>query len=165
MRRRTEPRLARPGSRRAVSRQERSRGAPWLLASLVLVGASACVRGGTDAQGPLLEQVQAEDLYRKGQGAARVGDYLRAEQYFAAALDRGYPDRDVVPALLRVCVAADRISAALRYAEPYLDAHPDDWALRMVVATLYQAVGDEDAALSALEQVVLEAPQRPEPRY
>ena len=150
----------------ASSEQRASAGlrAARLAAACALL-ASACVRGGPDAEGPLLEQVQAEDLYRKGQGAARGGDYLRAEQYFAAALDRGHPESEVVPALLRVCVAADRISAALRYAEPYLDAHPDDWALRTVVATLYQAVGEEDAALAALEQVVREAPERPEPRY
>ncbi|MEM1414882.1 MAG: tetratricopeptide repeat protein, partial [Myxococcota bacterium] len=137
-----------------------------LRSSLLLLLLAGCMRPATEpADGRLIEQTSADELFARGEGSARAGDFLRAEQYYAAAYDRGYPGAQAVPALLRVCVAADRISAAVGYVEPYVEAHPEEWALRMVLATLYEALGNGDAALATLEGVVVDAPERPEPRY
>jgi tetratricopeptide (TPR) repeat protein len=112
-----------------------------------------------------VEEVEAEDLYDKGIELARSGDLVRAEQYLAASSSRGAPEEQVLPALLRVCIAANRYRIALNYAEPYLREHPRDWSLRFLVASIHLGMGNVSEARRGLEAVIESAPDEPEPRY
>ena len=145
-----------------------SRRGALFLGLLVLVPLGACHRSGSTRTGsppdPLVT-VSADELYRRGQALVARGDHLRAEQYFAAAIRRGYPEVEAVPRLVRACVASSRLSSALAYAEPYLERHPGDWSLRLLVATLYLGLSDFAQSRDALQQVVTDAPEQPLPWF
>ena len=111
------------------------------------------------------EEQSADKLLARGRAFAEVRDYTRAEQYLSAALDAGAPPAQVLPALLKVCVAESRFRAALTYAEPQLTAHPEDFRLRFVVASLYSSIGDTVKALEHLERVAAAQPDLAEAQY
>lgn len=92
-----------------------------------------------------------KDLYRQGQEHAVRGDLLRAEQYLALAVRAGYPARSALPALVRICLRASRLRAALTHAQPVLAAHPESRNLRYLVATLHLGLGQRRAARRQLE--------------
>jgi tetratricopeptide (TPR) repeat protein len=106
--------------------------------------------------------VRAEEtpqkLLARGRGFLAVGDFERAEQYLATALDRGAEPRHVLPLLLRACAEEKRYRAAIDYAEPELRRHPDDAKLRFVVASFYASIGDIPSARTELERVVKDKP-------
>lgn len=112
-----------------------------------------------------LTTVTAEDLFLLGVSHARSGDFLRAEQYLTAARQRGHDAASAIYWLVRVCVAANRYHSALGHAAQYLRDHPTHWPLRLVVASIYEALGDLDRAESELEQIVRAAPESPLPHY
>jgi tetratricopeptide (TPR) repeat protein len=82
-------------------------------------------------------EVTPSQLYEHGVALGRAGDYLRAEQYIEAAIERGYAVEKATPALVRVCVLGSQLRAALRYAEPQLLRNPADSSLRYLVATIH----------------------------
>lgn len=133
-----------------------------LLASSSLFGLSAC--GGASAQQEEtvvtdpLQTVSAQELYDRGIYLAGREDYVRAEQYFAASMQRGFDEHQVIPLLLAACVRSSRLSAALGYAEPYLDRHPDAWSLRLLVATIHMGLGATAAAQAELLRVTEDRP-------
>lgn len=112
-----------------------------------------------------LEGVEARQLFEHGAGLAQQGDAVRAKQYIVAALERGYPHEVALPILLRVCIASDRLSSALTHAEPYLREHPDQWALRYLVATIYLGLDRVDDAARELRQVTEAAPEQALPYF
>lgn len=112
-----------------------------------------------------LADAPAETLFQRGVELRRAGDFIRAEQYLAAARDRGYDEAKVVRELIGVCIDGSRYQAALRYALTYLSDHPEDWALRHLVGSLYLATGDLEHALPELQRVTAEKPNEPEPHY
>lgn len=112
-----------------------------------------------------VQDVSGEDLFAQGVAMAGRGDLIRAEQYLAAAMDRGHPQDQVMPVLLRVLVSASRLRVALDYAEPYLARHPEAWALRYLVGSIHLAMGDAAEARRELERVVETAPEEPDPYY
>ena len=112
-----------------------------------------------------LAAVSSEELFVLGVVHARSGDLLRAEQYLNAARQLGQDESAVVYWLVRVCVAAGRYQSALSHAADYLRAHPSDWSLRFVVASIHEALGDVARARSELERIVAAQPDRPLPRY
>ena len=111
------------------------------------------------------EAPSAEELFQQGQARARAGDPLRAEQYLAEALRRGYPAEEALPPLLQVCISTSRLRLALRYAEPHLAGSPDNWPLRFLVATILHSLGDTERAYRELYRVLEAAPDQPEPHY
>ncbi|HEY8431529.1 MAG TPA: hypothetical protein VIL20_24280, partial [Sandaracinaceae bacterium] len=113
----------------------------WTLALALLAAAcgGAARQGGAPPPDPL-ETVTAEQLYAQGVSLGRSGDYVRAEQYLVAAIDRGYPEERALPALMAVCVEASRLTAALAYAEPFLARHPTHWPLRLLVASIHMGL-------------------------
>lgn len=137
-----------------------------VLLVLALAGAAGCA---SSASGPppndALDTVEAAQLFHFGNQLAASGDSIRAEQYLAAAMTRGYPEAEVIPRLMEVCVQASRLSAALSYAEPYLDRHEDEWPLRMLVATLQMSLQQASTAHTNLERVIEQVPDEPEPHY
>lgn len=106
--------------------------------------------------------VQAENepskLFERGKQFQAIGDLTRAEQYYAAAMQTGYPESKVLPLLLHVCIEGRRLQVAIDYAEPVLKKNPKDHKLRMVLASLYSATGQHARARAYLEQVVTEVP-------
>ncbi|RLB46462.1 MAG: hypothetical protein DRJ42_27595 [Deltaproteobacteria bacterium] len=112
-----------------------------------------------------VNDVEATDLFRQGLGMAGAGDMTRAEQYIGAAIVRGYPEERALPVLIRICVAASRLRAAVTYAEPYLDRNPNDATLRLVVASLYLGLDEAVKARRHLEQVLAVSPDEPEAHY
>ncbi|MEZ4286569.1 MAG: tetratricopeptide repeat protein [Polyangiales bacterium] len=101
-----------------------------------------------------LENISAQTLYDTGIKLANGGDLIRAEQYLAAASNKGFPEEEVMPKLIRVCVAAGRLESALNYATPYLKSHPRAWSLRYLVGTLQQGVGQANDAKRNYEIVL-----------
>jgi len=112
-----------------------------------------------------LEDRTGQQLFDAGVRIAQQGDYIRAEQYLTAARDHGYPEQQVLPLLMEVCVHSSRYSAAVGYAEPYIEAHPEDWRLRLLLASIQTGLGNSAAARLSLEHVVAEAPDEPLPHY
>lgn len=142
--------------------------ARWMITACVLVAGCGGASQGVVPQAQItdpLEQQNAQQLYDAGVRIAHQGDYIRAEQYFTAARDHGYPEDQVLPLLMEVCVHSSRYSAAVGYAEPYLEAHPDDWRLRQLLATIQMGLGNSAAARLSLEHVVAEAPDEAVPHY
>jgi tetratricopeptide (TPR) repeat protein len=107
----------------------------------------------------------APTLYQLGQEQARYGDNLRAEQYYLAAQRAGYPDTRVLPRLLEVCISSGRLRSALGYAEPYLRRHPEDFALRHLVASIRFGLGDAARAFRELEGLLGEVPKHAPSHY
>lgn len=112
-----------------------------------------------------LDTVSAQELYDRGMELAQNDDYVRAEQYLAAAMERGHPENAVMGPLIASCVRSSRMSAALGYAEPYLERHPEAWSLRLLVATIHMGLGEPAEARNHLLQVTLDQPGEAVPHY
>lgn len=137
------------------------------IAVFAALGMAACGHGSV-ARRPApdpLATASAAMLLERGRAFAAAGDSIRAEQYLVAAASRGASDRDVLPALLAVCIRGQRYGAALRHVERYLARRPNDRALLQLSAVLYLSTGSPERARVALERVVKAAPDEPEPRY
>lgn len=140
------------------------------LVYAVLVLLAACGGASPRTEGPRvppdpLELVEPSELFERGSALADQGDLIRAEQYLTAAMRRGHPEDVVIPILVRVCLAGSRPRAALSYAVPHLARHPDDWALRQLVASLHLAIGDVDRAEAEIREVLHQSPDRASAEY
>jgi Flp pilus assembly protein TadD len=93
------------------------------------------------------------------------GDFFRAEQYLVAARSLGYDNAATTYWLVRACVSASRYHSALRHAEEHLRHNPSNWRLRLVVASLHEALGELEHARRELMIVVRSDPERPLPHY
>jgi predicted Zn-dependent protease len=107
----------------------------------------------------------SEKLVARGQAFATVGDLTRAEEYLAAAIDEGADPRTVMPMLLEVCIRGARYRSAIQHAETHLKRQPHDVPTRLVLGTLYAAVGEPKAARAALEEVVEAQPDEAQAHY
>lgn len=150
--------------RQAVRRDRTA--AAWLIVFLSVLGGChhRTLHDGPDLQTEL-RKVTGEQLFQLGVSHAGAGDLLRAEQYLSAARSRGHDEAMVVYWLVRVCVAASRFQSALAHAAQYLRDNPDHWSLRLVVASIYEALGDQERAEQELRRLVRAEPQRPLPHY
>ncbi len=126
-----------------------------LTATLVLL----CSLGGcmSQRQGPVgpppvdpISKVSASELRARGLSFARRGDLTRAQQYLSAAQEKGFDETIIVPEIVKVCVAASRLRAALAFAEPYLERHPEDAGMNYVVGTIHLALGNLQRASTHL---------------
>lgn len=106
-----------------------------------------------------------DKLLARGRAFAALGDTTRAEEYYAAALEAGGNEKEIMRLLLEVCVRDGRYRAAIEYAKPYVQRHPDDVRCRYVLGTLYQAVSEPKSARSELEVVVRTMPDEPDPHF
>ncbi len=112
-----------------------------------------------------LKSVTASALFEEGKVLASTGDYVRAEQYYRAAVAQGYPKDRVIPYIINACIAASRMHDALQHARPYLQEHPDDWRLRQLVAFILMAVSEYLEAETELVRVIYDAPDQALPHY
>jgi len=133
-------------------------GALGLALCAQLGGVAGCVGRARGLQPPPTEDpmrtVRAQQMVDEGMALARSGELVRAEQYLAEGLERGADPRRVLPVLLRVCVAASRFRAAVTYAAQYLERHPGDWALRFLVGTIHEELGEHFTARRHFEAVL-----------
>ena len=132
---------------------------------LVLVGChrTAIPRSESALDDP--HAISSQQLFEIALFQAQRRDLLRAEQYLTAARQRGYDEARTTYWLVRVCISAGRYHSALRHAAQRLDRNPYEWRLRLVVASLHEALGDRERAQSELENVVRSRPGEPLPRY
>jgi tetratricopeptide (TPR) repeat protein len=133
-----------------------------LLMLAVLIGcASQSAQSGRQIREDLAAmrvERTPDKLAARGLAFASVGDYTRAEQYLAAALDAGGDAASLLPELLKVCVAAKRYRVAIEYATPWVTRYPSDVKLRFVVAALRVNVGDAVGAKADLQAVLAREP-------
>ncbi|HKU41282.1 MAG TPA: tetratricopeptide repeat protein [Polyangiales bacterium] len=94
------------------------------------------------------------DLAARARQLLAAGDHVRAEQYYAAAIDAGGELDTLLPALLRVCVAAERYEAALAYTERYQPSTRDNPRLELVLAALQLGLGQVERARKTLEALL-----------
>jgi predicted Zn-dependent protease len=134
-----------------------------LVASLALLACSCrAPEPARSAAEPAVEDPRR--TFERGKELARLGDSLRAEQYLARALERGHHPPETLRWLIGVCVDGARLRAAIHYARPYIEAHPEALRLRYVVATLYLGLGQPLPARTELRDIVLRAPRWAEAR-
>jgi len=132
------------------------------LSAMALSGAVGCASARPTAMqegiATMRRESEPDELAKRGEAFAALGDMTRAEQYFVAALKSGGEPGGLVRRLIAVCVADGRYPAALEYAEDYLRNHPGDVDVRYVAATVRAALGDTDGARSGLRQVLAAQP-------
>jgi Tfp pilus assembly protein PilF len=140
-----------------------------VLGIFSVLATSACAARPSDRVARDVSTVRTErapdKLVARGMAFASVGDLTRAEQYLAAALDAGADPNVVLPKLLRVCINSGNHRAAITYATPLLQRHPEDADLRFVVAELRAATGDPQGARADLAHVVATEPEVPAPHF
>jgi tetratricopeptide (TPR) repeat protein len=124
------------------------------LPMILLVSLGGCM---SQRQGPIgpppadpIATTPAAELRAKGLAHARRGDLTRAQQYLSAAQAKGYDEKVIVPELVKICIAASRLRAALAFAEPYVDKHPEDAGMNYVIGTIHLALGDLQRASTHL---------------
>lgn len=135
---------------------------------LLSSAAAACTSSASQQQKDrqiIERESSAEQLFRKGEASAALGDMTRAEQYYVAAMKAGADERRVVQRLLVVCVADQRYPVALDYAEQYLHRHPKDVDVQFAAGSIHAAIGDVVRARRLIEQVVHERPDWAEAHY
>ncbi len=101
--------------------------------------------------------------WQLGRMAEGQGDLMRAEQYYERAEALGQPEHEVVPAILRVLVAAQRYDEALARCKKQLSDNPLDRPTRFVAAALLQAADRPKEAERELNQLVRMQPADPAP--
>lgn len=106
----------------------------------------------------LKDNTSSKEYYYKGINYAKAGYTIHAEQYLAAAIKKGYPERKVLPILLYVCLAGSRLRTALNYTEPYLKKNPKEWMMRYLSASILYALKRTKNAYKELKQVVRHKP-------
>jgi hypothetical protein len=139
------------------------KGVASLLVFMALSGCGGAPTKGTAAHGfPNLDE---RELFQVGLFRAQRGDFFGAEQYLVAARLRGFDGAAATYWLIRVCVSAGRYHSALRHARHYLAQNPNSWQLRLVVASIHEALGELSEARHELEVVLRAEPARPLAHY
>jgi predicted Zn-dependent protease len=133
----------------------------WVL----FVLAAACAPGAPARSQPAVEEGEGVQAFERAREAARSGDAVRAEQYLVAALSEGYAEEEIVPQLVRLCVGSSRFRTAVRHLEPYVRRNPGAVALRQVLATLYLALGQSEAARGELTDIVRLVPDHADAHF
>jgi Tfp pilus assembly protein PilF len=100
------------------------------------------------------DRLTSEQLLEVAAELARRGDAQRAEQYLVHALDQGADEKIVFPALLSVYIGDHQYRLAAQRCEHYLRQHPDRRDLRILLAALYETVGEYDNAVREYERVL-----------
>lgn len=121
---------------------------------------------GAPPRSPSAERrAQAEDFATRGRAAAEAGDSVRAEQYLSLAIERGASERELLPALLSVCLSSSRLRAALNHASAYLQKDPEDAQLRYLVASIHLSLGQVEESRGALELLLSRSPENTDAQY
>jgi predicted Zn-dependent protease len=133
--------------------------------ALLVVAVADCGAGASARPAVTARSETPGALFEMAKQSAQNDDFVRAEQYASAAVAGGFSSDRATPFLVQVCIGSSRYRAALDYAAPYLDKHPDDLALRDLVATLELALGRASDARADLEEATRADPGRPASHY
>lgn len=139
-----------------------------LLLGLLVVG---CGRTGLGAHEPVNTSKGTPPerdpalLLEQGRAYQQMGDSLRAQQYFAAAIKVGADEGVAFPLLLRACVEQKNYRLAVEYAEAALSRHPKNARLRFLTGALYGTLGDNVRSRERLERAAKELPQDAEVQF
>lgn len=140
-----------------------------LSMGVCLVLMSGCGRpaGQTAADQPhkVREDRDPVKLVAQGKAYFEMGDSLRAQQYFAAAIKSGGDEQAIFPHLLRACIAAKNYRLAVEYAESSLAKHPEDAHLRFLTGALMGELGDTARSREHFERAAEELPSDPEVQF
>lgn len=123
----------------------------WFLLSAVFGPLTACSSSGR--AGPARDAPQPHNLLEEGRRYASVGEHLRAEQYFTAAVGQGASWDDVIVPLVEVCVQSGRLESALGYVRRHAKRHPLDPALHHLSAALALALRKWDIARNHVQHL------------
>jgi tetratricopeptide (TPR) repeat protein len=139
------------------------------LGALALTGCSQATPP-PGAKNPVAEKAAekartAATLLEQGRAYADVGDSLRAQQYFSAAIKEGADRNVVLPLLLRACVAQKNYRLAVDYAETALARQPRNARLRLLTGTLYATIGDQPRSREQLERAADELSSQPDVQF
>jgi len=138
------------------------------FAIVVGLGIAAVGCGAAAKQDALTPKQQLQDpqiLIARGKAYAEIGDYVRAEQYFAAAIAAGGEQKEVLPPLLKACVASGNVRLASEYAESALANSPNDGHLRFLTGALHASVGNKLAAKTHLVRAATDLPKDPDVQF
>jgi tetratricopeptide (TPR) repeat protein len=133
-----------------------------IFSTLVLVTALSAVGCGTAANGATTKNAATSPLkdptmlIEQGEAFAANGDFTRAQQYYAAAIAAGGKSKQILPQLLKACIAAGDLRLATEYAETALSRNPDDAHLRFLTGALQAQVGNRPGARDHLVQAASE---------
>jgi len=140
-----------------------------ILVLLVAGALSACASTqGSQAKSQLRtiqKETRWQELYERGRAFAAVGDFTRAEEYFAAALEGGGDRQKLIPLILFCCMQDGRYLLAAQYAEEHLEKSPSDDRTRFVLGSIYAGLGQTGPAQRELERVVANKPDQAEAHY
>lgn len=140
----------------------------WPLALALSLGVGCAPARSPDVRGNLntIRRETTEDkLVDRGEAFAAVGDWTRAEQYLAAALDRGSDPERILPVLMRVCIEAEKYRVAADYARDYVRKKPDDVRLRMLLGSLEAAIGNRQAARREMRSILERQPSNADAHF
>lgn len=132
------------------------------LAVFVALSSGACGAAEKTPVAPVQRTPGGAEVFEKGRQALLRGDHTRAEQYLKLALDEGFTPDKTVLLLVHACLSSSRFRAALNYAEPHLQNHPEDKALRYLVATVHLGLGHREDGLRQLNLLAKQAPNYPD---
>ncbi len=139
-----------------------------LVLLALLLGAPSACGGESQAvrdRAAIKREVSPQELLRRGDASASLGDMTRAEQYYVMAQRAGADDHQVVQRLLVACVSDQRYPVALEYAERHLRRHPGDVEVRFATASLRAALGDLAVARDMMIEVLRAQPTWAEAHY
>lgn len=155
-----------PAAQGGVGNQVLTLGLAGLVLGGLLLGCAQTPAEKTEADLRTMQSEQTPDkLVERGRAFAAIGDPTRAEDYLSAAIDAGADARKVMPLLLDVCVRNGRYRSAIQHAENHLRKHPNDVGTRLVLASLYIAIGEVQGGRAALEQVLVARPDEAQAHY
>lgn len=100
----------------------------------------------------------AHQLAERGARASESGDFIRAEQYFTAAIAAGGDRSTLVPQLLRACVASGHLRLAGEISEAELPRTPHDGRLRFLAGAIQASLGNRALARDHLVRAATELP-------
>ncbi len=106
------------------------------------------------------KKAAAVELTRRGKAQERSGDSLRAQEYFATAIDSGGDADEILPELMHAAIAGMRYQAAIRFYEDYspLMSPRRRAELGVVVGVLYLGEEQPEQARKAFESTLQVSP-------
>ncbi len=129
-----------------------------LLTALSAIGCGTAVHGSGAASDKAVASPLRDPgvLVERGEASAAGGDFTRAQQYYAAAIAAGGKSKEILPQLLKACIAAGDLRLATEYAETALARNPDDAHLRFLTGALQAQIGNRPSARDHLVKAASE---------
>lgn len=152
-------------TRHTTLRKNHARLVSCFVLTMLASGCGGAMTQQQEAQQIIEKEASHQELFRKGEASAAIGDFTRAEQYYVAALEQGGESHEITRRLVKVCVADERYPAALEYANRHLRRHPTDVGIKFAAASIHAALGDILSARLLLSEVVKEEPDWSDAHY